>query len=1073
MACPRCGHSNTLRVKDCARCNAPLPPAFGATSAAAAGERRQLTVLFADLEDSARLAESVEVEVLHEILAQYHASCGAVIEQSGGYVAQVLGDGILAYFGFPEAHEDNAIRAIRAGLAIQGELERLNAEGSHRLRARVGVHTGPVVIGELGSGRRREVLAVGETVNLAARVQNAARQGTVVVTAATRDLVESYYELAPLGVHTLKGVSSPVALHEVVGERPAHQRMDFEDRESLSPFVGRSVELRLLTDAWEAVQQGHGQILLLVGEAGVGKSRHTLEFRRLAAGVPHELLLGSCSPYHRDTALHPVIAAMARWLRIEPTTPATERLALLKASLPNPSDGTVLALLEGLLSIPPEIADPLPPYGPQKMRERTLDAVREWLAARARERRVLFVVEDIHWADPTTLELLRRCAPEALPGTLVVLTSRPTLSAEWQDGQVPTLHLERLKDSEIAQILEHLGARYALPPEIAREIAERSEGIPLFAEELCRSAGAMGETLSNGEPPSNAPGSRSALPLPATLQESVSARLDQLGKHKEVAQLASVLGREFTLGVLQAIHASVAGVGAADVGAAVDAMQRVSLVARGGGDLYNFRHSLLQEATYRSFGKSTRVHYHQHVARVLSARYPDSFGAEPEVLARHFAQGELNREAAQQYGAAGARALVRSAYTEAATQFSRALECTHALPESAVRDRHEVDLRAGLGFSLLVTKGFGASEVEAVYRQGLQLAERLQDVPLRILYGIWAFHMLRGDTTETARLVPLYRRILDTSDNPLELLVSNAALGTRAYYRGRYAEAIGLLSRATELCDRENPGAQSAMLMRHYNFEGLLYAPVFLSWCHLFAGRVSEATAGRESFLALAEKSGDPYLLSCGLGCAGPMLRDLQDVDGAAALGGRLLAIALENGFPHWIASALCINGWAAAQKDPQGPGVEMLKQGLGLFKMIGSLLIYPYYLSFLVEVHILGGRPADALPLADEALRIAEDGLDIVYAPEMRRLRGEALAALGNVVAAEDEFRLAAATTRAQGAHLLALRATLSLAQLLERQGRVSEAVPLLAAAAAALTDPVELPEVRRARDWVARHQH
>jgi class 3 adenylate cyclase/predicted ATPase len=1027
-------------------------------------------VLFADLEGSSHLAETVDAEVMHGLLAEYHRACAEVIEQCGGYVAQFLGDGVLAYFGFPRAYEDNAPRAVRAGLAIQEALQRLNADRPRVLRARVGIHTGPTLIGELGSGQRRERLAVGETVNLAARVQSAARPGAVVITAATRDLVESFYELQPLGLHPFRGFANAVALHEVVSERSTDERMGFTYRDDLSPFVGRSAELRLLSDAWEAVGSGRGQTLLLIGEAGMGKSRHALEFRRSVAGAPHELLLGSCSPYHRGTALHPIIAAMSHWLQLGPSTPPAERVSALRGSLPNPSDKSALTLLAQLLSVPSELSEPLPPFGPQKMRERTFDAVREWLAARARQSRLLFVLEDVHWADPTTLELIRGLAPEGLPGAFVLLTSRPALGPEWSDELVPTLRLGPLAREEIAAILEYLAPQYSLPPDVVRQIVERSEGVPLFAEELCRSIVATSGHVALPERVTDPPLSRGTLPLPSTLQESVSARLDQLGSHKEVALLAAVLGREFSLGVLQAAHQSLTGEGASDVVAALGAMMRTSLVAKHGDDHYGFRHSLIQEATYRSLGKSRRARFHQHVARVLSTHELASFGNEPEVLAYHFAQGELNLEAAQQYGAAGARALARSAYVESAAHFSHALERTQTLPESGARDRQEVDLRAGLGFSLLVTKGFGASEVEAVYRQGLQLAERMQDVPLRILYGLWAFHMLRGDTAETARLVPLYQRICETSENPLELLVAHAALGSRAYYRGRYREAITSLSRATELCDRKDPGAQSTLLMRHYNFEGLLYGPTFLAWCHLFGGRVAQARKGLAELLELAEGSGDPYLLCCGLGCAAPMLRDMSDVAGAARLGERLMGLATEHGFPHWIASALCVSGWAAANADPGGAGVEALKQGLGLFKLIGSMLIYPYYSSYLVQVHLLAGRADEALAVVDEVLRIAEDGLDIVYLPELRRLRGEALVALGAPVDAENEFRVAAATTRAQGAHLLGLRATLSLVELLAKQDRLDEARLLLAAASAPLTEPVDLPEATRARAWLAR---
>jgi predicted ATPase len=834
--------------------------------------------------------------------------------------------------------------------------------------------------------------------------------------------------------------------------------------------VGRSSEFRLLRDAWEAARLGRGQTLLLRGEAGIGKSRHILELRRAIAEEPHELLFGACSPYHQSTALYPIINALSEWLELGQGSPDDGELRLRK-SLQNPSEPVVLPLLAALLSIPGKGLDPLPPFGPQKMRERTLEAVVEWILARGREKPVVCVIEDLHWADPTTLELAGLLASHREASALILLSSRPVDGQNWPEDSTHALPLGPLASEDIATILAHARARYALSEHVAQDILERSEGIPLFAEELCKSVAAIGHLVPVGadsEPTSPRP----SFPVPATLQESVNARLDQLGRQKTVAQVASVLGREFRVDILEAVHRAATNDSSVEVQSAVRAMLHLALVSQLGDNIYAFHHALIQEATYGTLTRAKRVHYHQHAARVLLSTFPGSQASAPEVLARHFADGELEGEAAQQFAAAGARSLMRAAYVEGATQFQRALECTQRLPESPARDVLEVNLRAGLGFSLLVSKGFGASEVETVYRRGLQLAERMRGVPLRILYGIWAFHMLRGDTAETARLVPSYQRICETSDNPLELLVANAALGSRAFYRGRYDEAVPALTRATELCDRENPGAQSAMLLHEYNFEGLLYAPMFLAYSHLYSGRITSYREVLRSSLDLAEKSNHPYLICSGLGCAGPMLRDIGDVETTAEIGSRLMRLAVDHGFPHWIASALCLSGWSAARIDPNGPGVDMLKQGIQAIKTIGSLLIYPYYVCYLAEVELLAGRPKNALPLLEEALVLGEDGLNNVYLPEIRRLRGVARAALGDIAGAESDFRVTLATTHAQGACLLALRAAQALADLLEPQGRTAEAALALRAAYAALPERADLADVQRAEQWLAKHE-
>jgi predicted ATPase len=413
--------------------------------------------------------------------------------------------------------------------------------------------------------------------------------------------------------------------------------------------------------------------------------------------------------------------------------------------------------------------------------------------------------------------------------------------------------------------------------------------------------------------------------------------------------------------------------------------------------------------------------------------------------------------------------MANAAYTEAAAALSRALEQLELLPPSSERDMLEINLRAGLGLALISIKGFSAREVERVFRRGLELAERQENVPLRILYGIWAFHMLRCDVAETARIVPLYERVAQQSSDDNEMLVSYTCLGARAFFRARYEEAMQALDRAVALCDTENPAKQNAALLEQHSFEALAQAPLFRAWGHLFAGRVAACEHDVNLGLDLAERSGHPYVLCSALGFAAPIAHDMSDLNRALLLGERMHALAEQKGFIYWLGSALIVKGWAIARRGAGAEGLAMLETGLGVFKAMGAYLTYAYYLSYRIETLLDAGRIGDALTTTDEALRAGEDGLNIVFVPELRRLKGEALVRTGDLDTAEHEFELAVAATRAQRAHLLRLRAACSLGQLLVQTGRRHEAMRVVGEALRALPDDCRLAEVERARELLA----
>jgi predicted ATPase/class 3 adenylate cyclase len=1059
--CRWCGASSGTTALFCSRCGAPL----GDDAVQGAGELRQISVVFCDLVASSALSEQLGPEDLRDMIAECHRRWSQVVSRWDGYAAQYLGDGCLIYFGFPEAHEDDARRAVGAGLDLVSAVAESSA--THALHARVGVYTGQVMIGKLAGGGRHEMLAVGEAVHRAARVQAAARVDSVAIGVTTADLVRGFFDLRETGIQSLRGFSAPSAVFEVVRETRARDRLDVAP-DQLTPFVEGGAGVRDLLALWEETKGGAAPLALFVGEAGLGKSRHVQVFRERVAATNPIILSAHCSPYHQGTVLHPLVQVLEAELRLDAQATPAERLAALRASLAgSDAPAETLPLLAALLSIPPEAGYEMPPLSPQRLHAATQNAVLAWLAARARTSPTLLVIEDLHWADPTTLALLATALKQPpIPRLLTVATARPdlrrtaeeTLAAFAASPRCKEIVLPRLSLESVKALVAAMTKGRALPPGLIDHIVERADGVPLFVEEITN---ALLRTLpTSGEAGGAAPRGGE---IPLKLQDLLTARLDRLGSDRPLAQLAAVLGREFRVDVLCAASSREP----AAVDAALETLERTGLAfpTSHANRTYAFRHALIREAAYTSLPKPARRELHDRVARALLTTSPGLAETEPELLASHYAAAEQFDKAARYYGSAGRTALNRSAYAEATAMFGKALRETERMPRSRERDHEEVALWSGLGLSHLSTKGFSAKEVEDAYRRGLELSERVEDTPLRILYGIYAFHTVRGDLAETGRLSRMFARMVGTAGDDGAKLVLNAAIGSRAFFRGELSAARAPLGAATALCDREALGRQNLTLLRDYGWEGLLYGPLFNAWCDLFEGRVAAARAAVDEWVGLAARSGHPYLHASALGLAAPIMHDMTDLAAAGAMAGQMLEIGVQNDFHYWIATALCVAGWVRCRMgDADGAG--MMEQGLVMFRAIGSLLVYPYFLTYLIEAHLAAGRIEEGLRRADEALQIATEGLNISFVSEMRRLKGHLLLAAGSASAAEDCFRVALATTRESGANLLALRAATSLAHLLAGRGARAEAREILRAARRALPEASTLPEVLAAAE-------
>jgi class 3 adenylate cyclase len=715
-------------------------------------ERRQLTVMFCDLADSTRLSQQLDPEDLREVVRAYQATAAEVIAQYAGHMAQYLGDGLLIYFGWPVAHEDDAQRALHAGLGVVEAITmtlnpRLAHEKGVQLTVRLGVHTGPVVVGEMGGGGRHENLATGETVNIAARLEGLAAPNTVVISQVTARLVREAFVLEDLGPHDLKGVAEPMPVFQVRGPREAHE--DGPHALSGVPFlVGRDEELGLLARRWEQSKERLGQVVLVSGTAGIGKSSlvEVLRARVRDEGLPR--IAFRCSSYHQNSALYPVIAHVEHLLQFDrEDAPATKLNKLEQGLRPYslPLD-EVVPLLASLLSVPLEGRYSTPPLTPPQQKQQTLDALVAWMLEEAEQQPVLVVWEDLQWADPSTLEMLGLVLEQTPTVPMLhVLTFRPEFTVPWPTrSHMTPLTLHRLERPQVEALITHLAGGKALPVEVVAHIVAKTDGVPLYVEELTKMLLAS-ELLRDEADHYALTGPLLSVAIPDTLQDSLMARLDQMNTAKEIAQLGAVLGREFPYAMLQAIAAQ----DEATVQAGLAQLVEAELLYQRGRPpraTYRFKHALIQDAAYASLLKSTRQRVHQQIAQVLEAHFPEVVETQPEVLARHYTAAGEDETALGYWQRAGQRAVQRSAHIEAIAHLTQGVALLATLPETPARLHQELDLQVALGPALFATKGYAAPDVERAYARARELCAQVGGTPelFPVLRGLVLYYTVHG-----------------------------------------------------------------------------------------------------------------------------------------------------------------------------------------------------------------------------------------------------------------------------------------------------------------------------------------
>jgi class 3 adenylate cyclase/predicted ATPase len=1040
---------------------------LGKASRVPQAERRQLTVMFVDLVGSTTLSSRLDPEDMREVLQTYQNTVMAEITRVDGHVAKLMGDGVLAYFGWPCADEDDTERAVQAGLAITQAVARLPSPAGEPLAARVGIATGLVVVGDLiGEGAAREEVVVGETPNLAARLQEASAPGTVVISEGTRRLLGEMFELRDLGPTRLKGFAQPVNSYQVIGELSAGSR--FEARRSATPLpmVGRDQELALVLERWRQAVASEGQAVLLVGEAGIGKSRLIQAVLAEIAGSGHMALRYQCSPHHTGTALWPVARQLGFASGFDPADGDDAKLDKLEAVLRQGGMdvGEAAPLIAALLGIDASIRYPVPDLTPQQHRTRALAVLVEQLLGLARTRPVLMVAEDVHWIDPTTLELLCQALDQIADArVLMLLTSRPDHQPSLGGHpHVTRLTLNRLGRGPTNEIVTRLTGGQNLAEEVLNEIADRTDGVPLFIEELTKAvleAGALG---------------RGAAAVPASLHASLMARLDRVHGVKEVAQVAACIGREFAYPLL----AAVSTLSEDELRTALERLGAAELIFSRGTPpeaSYSFKHALVRDAAHESLLKVQRQRIHARIVEALEERFPKTKDMEPELLARHCAEAGLVGAAADYWLKAGRQALARSAMLEAVAQLTRGLGVLNRLPEGPERLERELGLQLALGQASIAAKGFAASETGRAYARARELCGELGNRPelFPVLYGRAVFHFQRGEVKAALDVARELLRLAEERGDKAAQVAGHRMFASALCQSGRLIESREHFEAALDLYDD----------VRDRN-SGLIYAidsrVMSLSWlAHIYfvLGYPERALAMDSKVPAHVSALGhaNTTAVAASWGCIFHQL--YRNRRKALAQAEAAIALAAEQGFPLYLAAGTVVRGWALADGGQVEAGVAEIRRGLADYGATGARMWSPYFLGLLAEVLGRAGRVGGGLKAVDDALSLVErTGVRWIEA-DLHRLRGELLAAGAEprLLEAEACFRRALAVAREQGALMWELRAATSLARSLARSlgerpvgdqgGRRREIRDLLASVLGRFTEGFDAPDLRDAR--------
>jgi class 3 adenylate cyclase/tetratricopeptide (TPR) repeat protein len=1067
------GHRRKLMAAIAAP-SVPEPAAEGAAEptrdASIDPERRQLTVMFCDLVGSAALTEALDPERMEQLLRAYQDACTGEIVRFDGFVERVIGDGVLAYFGFPLASEDAAERAVRAALGIVDAVRLVSSPSAAPLAVRIGIASGLVVTGKtvIRPGLSEHPVT-GDAVNLAARLQGLAEPDNVVIAASTRGLVRGLFEMEELGVRRLKGVSLPAKIWRVASRRSAPTRFEATHAAGSVKLVGRDQEVALLLDRWELAKAGDGQVVLLSGEAGVGKSRICQALCNQVADDPHRAIRYQCSPFHTNSALQPAIAHLEHACGIlsgDAPDIRFDKLERLAATLSEEAQAGV-PLLAALLSIPAaERWQPLT-FSPEQQKERLIEQLSSLLTGEGKNA-TLFLVEDAHWMDPTTRELLGLCIDRAASSRcLILVTFRPDFKPEWGGrAEVTALALNRIGRRQSAQLVAEVAGGKKLPAEVLAQIVAKTDGVPLFVEELTKAVLESGLLRENGErfvlngplPP---------LAIPATLHDSLLARLDRLGSAKELAQIGSAIGREFSYEIAAAL--SPLSESACDEG--LRQLVASQLVHQRGVPpraTYVFKHALVQEAAYGTILLSRRQQLHAECAHVLQERFPEYPREKPEVLAHHYTEAGLAEQAVDLWLAAGQRAVERSANLEAIGHLTNGLQVLRARPAGEERDRRELLLQNGLGLPMMACRGYAAPETGEAFGRARELAERLGDRRQRILAicGLWAYKCSLGENRAGEELATILLQLAREARDPGIEMIARRTRGISRCLLGDQSRGRMDLEAALEAY---SPSAHRH-LTNHFGVDHRVASLAILSMADWVEGYPDRALRTAASALEAAREIEHAHSLGFALtysACPIAVLRG--EWEEAERLAAALLDHARDHRLRLWHAHALAYRAEVLAVRGEFAQSIADFRDALARFKEVVSGARVPIHQGAFALVLSRTGQSHEALAVAEDALLQAEQREEHWCIPELLRVKGEVLLARGNNDEAELAIGQGFEISQRQKMRGWALRTALSLGTLWRNTGRAAAAFSLISEALSPFTEGGETADIIRARELLA----
>jgi len=1023
-------------------------------------ERRQLTIMFCDLVGSTTLASRLDPEDTREVVGACLRCIAEVVTGLGGVVAHYAGDGALIHFGYPEAHEDDAERAIRAALGVVEAVSRLDLMGGYRPRVRIGIATGQVVIGALmgaGGGTDREVS--GGPPYLAARLQTLAEPDQVIIDETTHRLAGGLFDYRDLGPVELKGFSERVPVWQVLGERRAESRFEALRGSRMSPLVGRARELERLHALWRAAKTGAGQVVLLSGEPGIGKSR--LAAMLVAETEAPLRLRYFCLQHRQGSPFHPFIAQLEHIARFARDESAARRLDKLAATLlPSAEHAEDVSLVADLLSLPIDDRFPVLQLTPPKRRERTMAALMRQVELLAARGPLLAIFEDAHWIDPSSRILLDMAIERIarLP-ILLVVTARPEFEPAWTGGHVTRIALGPLGRADCAALVDNVAGHGALPATLIDDIVGRTDGVPLFAEELTKAVLEARRGEGNGAAPGASAG---GAVLPATLQASLTARLDRLGTAKSVVQIGAAIGREFSYDLL----AAVSRIGEAELRPALDRLVGSGLASRRGGppdETYLFKHALIQDAAYRSMLRDTRRGLHRRIVDVFEQAFPEVLQLQPEILAHHCTEAALAEKAVGYWLKAGQQAMARSAIAEAIARLRRGLELAATLPDGAARYRLELDLNINLGHILRAAYGYTQPAVVETYEAARRLCDRLGKPPqlLWVLYGQWTNALMLNDQRLARRRAGEMIEQGEARDDDVWRIMGYRGLGVTSFARGELVEARGYLERGLSLYDPAKQAIYATLTVEDVQ----VMERIYLSWVLIYLGCFDQGRRVREEALAIARSRNHAYTLAHALNgyCHTELL--LRAPEGALRTLDEVNAVTDEHGISYYRPYRLIFGGLAQAQLGRAGESVDLLQRGIAAYRATGTLLYLTTFHRWLASALGQAGDPAAGLKQLDEARRLAETGEAWGDEGEILRVRGDLEAQQGDAAAAEASYRAALEAARRRRARLWELHAAMALARLWRRGGRRAEARALLGEVYGKFDEGLDTPDLLDAK--------